>query len=80
MVRKPNVLLQVIVRIAETSALPAVVQDHPDLFVQGLKKQPTRGLFPTGNMYFSCLQCGEARLKIFNIAVEVSNNCVKPDS
>ena len=44
MVRKPNfVLQQVIMRIAEKSALPAVVQDHPDLFVQGLKKQHTRG-------------------------------------
>lgn len=81
MVRKPNfVLQQVIMRIAEKSALPAVVQDHPDLFVQGLKKQHTRGPLPTGNMYFPCSQYGEAQLKMFNIAVEVPNNCVKIDS
>ena len=80
LIKSQTVLQQVIMRIAEKSALPAVVQDHPDLFVQGLKKQHTRGLLPTGNMYFPCSQYGEAQLKVFNIAVEVPNNCVKLDS
>ena len=67
-------------RIAEKSTLQAVVQDHPDLFVQDLKKQNIQGPLPTGNMHFPCLQYGKAQLKMFNVAVEIPNDCVDIDS
>ena len=47
------------------------------MFVPSLNKKHLQGPLPAGNFYHPCSQYGEAKLKDFTFAAEVSTHCVK---